>query len=152
GAALISLGVATSAWAAAFSGPTYSLPGGGSCSGPTGGAEKLAGGGTWNCTSINTGGTTNRYFGIRNDTVGNIPIGDKMNSNGTTEPSGGEIWSYSSQTANTLVFTGSTTIVVDGVNTTAFTRLTLTFQSGTGSIVDDANTQALTNANGAVRA
>src|SRR6185436_16322625 len=91
---------------------------------------------------------SNLYIGIKNNNVpaGTVPIGEKMNSNGTTDPSGTEIFSWSTEGATFIQYTGSTTITTFG---TVFLRHTLTF-TGSGSVVDDATTQALTNANGAV--
>ena len=118
-----------------------------SCTTPTLGSEKLAGGATYTCTGT-AGQFSNLYIGINNSNVpsGTTPIGDKMNSNGTTQPTGSEIYSWSSDGASNIVYTGSTSITGFG---TAFTRMTLTF-SNTGAVVDDGTTQALSNGNGAV--
>ena len=112
-------------------GPTYSPGGGWSCTTPTGGSEKLAGGATYSCAGT-AGAFTNLYIGIKNNNVppGTVPFGEKMNSNGTTEPTGSEIFSWSTETANTIVYTGQTSITGFG---TVFLRATLTF-SGTGSV------------------
>jgi hypothetical protein len=146
--ALAVLGAAKPAAAIVITGgPSYTPGGGWSCTTPTAGSEKLAGGATYNCSGT-AGAFSNLYIGIKNNNVpaGTVPIGEKMDSNGTTEPSGAAIFAWSTEGATTIVYTGSTTHRGFG---TVFTRMTLTF-SGTGSVVDDATTQALSNANGAV--
>jgi len=92
-------------------GPTYSPGGGWSCTGAVAGNEKLAGGATWTCAGT-AGAFSNLYIGIKNDNVpaGTVPFGEKMNSNGTTEPTGTEIFSWSTESATTIVYTGSTSI------------------------------------------
>jgi hypothetical protein len=143
--------VASSASAAIVvsGGPAYSPPGGGSC---TLSGEAKSGGATWHCTGVSLTGTTNRYFGVKNNNspAGTGPFGEAMRQNNT--PASGEIFAWSSDGANSIVYTAQTTIfnVISGTSGPAFTRVTLTFQSGTGSLVDDATTVGLSNANGAV--
>src|SRR5437867_260164 len=123
-------------------GPTYTPGGTWSCTTPTAGSEKLSGGATYTCTGT-AGAFSNLYIGIKNN-VSTTPIGEKMNSNGTTEPSGAEIFAWSSEPGSTIVYTGTTTVdLAVGGTKTVFTRHTLTF-SGTGSVIDDARTQGLT--------
>ena len=91
-------------------GPTYTPGGGWTCTTPTSGTEKLAGGATYTCTGT-AGAFSNLYIGIKNNNVpaGTTPIGDKMNSTGATQPSGTEIYSWSTEGATTIQYTGSTT-------------------------------------------
>jgi hypothetical protein len=146
--------VASSASAAIVvtGGPVYvaSLPGGGSCS--VSGEAKSSGGATWTCTGVSLTGTTNHYFGVKNNNSpsGTGPFGEAMRQNNA--PTGGEIFAWSSDGANSIAYAAQTTIFDNliGTTKTAFTRVTLTFQSGTGSLVDDATTVGLSNGNGAV--
>ncbi len=128
-------------------GPTYSPGGSWVCGGAVAGNEKLAGGATWTCSGT-AGAFSNLYIGIKNNNVpaGTVPYGEKMNSNGVTEPTGAEIFSFSTEGANFIQYTGSTSMTNFG---TVFLRATLTF-SGSGAVVDDGTTQALSNASGAV--
>src|SRR6185295_456050 len=80
--------------------------------------------------------------GIKRDTT--VPFGDKMNSNGTTEPTGNEMFIWSADGATFIRYTGQTSIT--GYGPLVDTRVTLTF-SAAGSVVSDATTQALTGAN-----
>ena len=120
------LGIASSASAAIVitGGPTYAPGGSWGCTTSAGGSEKLAGGATYTCTGT-TGAFSNLYIGIKNNNVpaGTAPFGEKMNSNGTTEPTGTEIFSWSTETATTIQYTGSTSITTFG---TVFLRTTLT--------------------------
>src|SRR5581483_3801768 len=84
---------------------------------------------------------SNLYLGINKNT--GSPFGEKMNSAGGTDPTGAERFVWSVNGANTIQYTGQTTLTGLG---TVFTRVTLTF-GGTGSVVDDATTQGLTGAN-----
>ena len=91
-------------------GPTYTA-GTWSCTTPTSGSEKLAGGATYTCSGT-AGSFSNLYIGINNSNVpaGTTPIGDKMNSNGTTQPTGSEIYAWSTEGATSIQYTGSTSI------------------------------------------
>ena len=136
-------------------GPTTSPGGGWGCTTPTAGNEKLAGGGSYNCTGTSYP-FSNLYIGINKNTA--VPFGEKMNSVSNSEPSGTERFLWSTNPGTTQIqYTGTTTYSIDatagGGSATAFTRVTLTF-SGTGSRVDDATTQGLTgtNINGSVHA
>ena len=66
-------------------GPSTSPGGGWGCAGATQGDEKLAGGANWTCSGT-AGAFSNLYVGINSAT--GVPFGEKMNSNGVTEPSG----------------------------------------------------------------
>jgi hypothetical protein len=85
-------------------GPTYTPGGGWSCTTTAGGTEKLAGGATYSCSGT-AGAFSNLYIGIKNNNVppGTVPIGEKMNSNGVTEPSGSEIFTHSSSSGTTII-------------------------------------------------
>jgi Disintegrin len=122
-------------------GPTTSPGGGWTCTAPTAGLEKLAGGGNYTCSGT-AGAFTNLYLGINRST--SSPFGDKMNSSGGSEPSGTEMFIWSADGATFIRYTGSTSMVGYGVGVD--TRVTLTF-SGTGAVVTDATTQALTGTN-----
>jgi len=114
-------------------GPTYTPPNGWTCTTPASGGEKLAGGATYTCSG-SAGAYSNLYIGIKNNNVppGTVPIGEKMNSNGVTEPTGAEIFAWSTETATTIIYTGSTTITTFG---TVFLRHTLTFTAARGAAV-----------------
>ncbi len=122
-------------------GPTTAPGAGWSCSLPVAGSEKLAGGGNYSCAGT-ASAFSNLYIGINRLTT--LPFGLKMNSVGT-EPSGTEMFIWSTDTATTIRYTGQTAMINGGPGT-VFTRVTLTF-SGAGTVVSDATTQALTGAN-----
>src|SRR5262249_40851149 len=66
-APLVLLGMTTRASALIITGgPTYSLPGGGSCT--VSGVTAATGGATVSCTGVNLTSHTNIYFGVRNST------------------------------------------------------------------------------------
>src|SRR4029453_14847067 len=69
-AVLVLLAVASSASALIITGgPTYTLPGGGSCT--ISGVTSQTGGATVSCTGVNLAAHTNVYFGVRVDTSPN---------------------------------------------------------------------------------
>jgi hypothetical protein len=148
---LVLLGATASASATVITGgPTYFPPSGGRCESFVNGEAKAAGGATWTCI-VNPANYAAIYIGIKNDNVpfGTTPIGEAMRQ--SNQPSGLEIFAWSSEGGNQITYTGQTSVfnAVTGTSTTAFTRLRLTF-SGAGAIADDADTQALSNPNGAV--
>src|SRR5437867_11291478 len=96
-------------------GPTYTPGGTWSCTTPTAGSEKLSGGATYTCTGT-AGAFSNLYIGIKNNNIpsGTVPIGEKMNSDGTTNPTGAEIFALSSEPGSTIVYTGAATYNLQG--------------------------------------
>jgi hypothetical protein len=99
-------------------------------------------------TGFDLSQTTVLYFGVRND---NFVNGYSMDGPGI---SGNEIFRFSSRTANSITYTGSTTFATDLPNPGIWetpTRATYTI-TGAGSWVEDASTQALNGPNGDVQA
>src|SRR5262245_56956891 len=140
--AVVALLVATSPASAIVltGGPTYSPGGGWTCTVTTAaGAEKQAGGANVNCSGT-AGAFTNLYLGIKRDTT--TPSGIKMSSTGGSEPSGNEMFIWSTDGATTIRYTGQSSII--GYGPLVDTRVTLTF-SGTGAVVSDATTQTTLN-------
>jgi cysteine-rich repeat protein len=130
-AMLVWLGLASNASALILTGgPSYTLPGGGSCS--AAGVASQTGGATLSCTGVNLAAHTNVYFGLRND----------LNVNGNTmtgivpAAGSGAVFRYSSSTSNSITYT-STTTVADQINGTqpVSNQLVLTLTAGTASIV-----------------
>lgn len=119
-------------------GPEYIPPGAGSE--VTSGDATLLGGYTIDETGYDLGQTGHLYFGVRADTYMN---GYSMDG---ADISGDEIFRFAMKTANSIVYTGETTMVttLNGTHTIA-TRMTITF-TGTGVTVEDATTQALNDA------
>ena len=104
-AVLAVLGVATSAPALVITGgPTYTLPGGGSCTVSGTPTITSPNGATVTCTGVNLGAHSNVYFGIRNDT----------NANGNTmtgaAPAGAAVFGFSTSGATSITYTSSTTL------------------------------------------
>jgi hypothetical protein len=111
------------------------------------GNSTTVGGATITQTGYDLGQTANLYMGVRAD---NFINGFSMDGPGI---SGSEVFRFSSKTANSIIYTGQTTMVttLQGIHATA-TRMTFTF-TGTGTTVEDATTQALNDpANGDVAA
>src|SRR5262249_18268942 len=125
-AMLVCLGVASNASALILTGgPTYTLPGGGSCS--VAGVASQTGGATLSCTGVSVSSQTHVYVGIRNDS----------NVNGNTmtgsNPAAGSaaVFRYSSSTSSSITYT-STTTVADQVHGTqsVSNQLVLTLTAG----------------------
>ena len=130
-AALVIFGFCTPVFGLVITGgPTYSLPGGGSCT--VSGIASATGGATVSCTGINLAAHTRVYLGIKNNT---IPNGQTMTG---TAPAAGSaaIFTYLSNTASAITYQ-STTTVNDQVNgtQTVTNRLVLTRTAGTGTVV-----------------
>ena len=124
-------------------GPTYTPPGGGSCT--VSGAPDLLTGATLTCSGLNLSATRHLYYGIKNNAS---VVGDAMDN---VTPAGTAIFLYSSSGSNSLTFTGTTRIynVLTSAYQSVSTRNIVTF-TGTGSLVSDARTEALNNSNGDV--
>ena len=142
------LGAAASAQALVITGgPTYTLPGGGSCT-VTNIPGRLTGA-TVTCTGVNPGLHSNVYFGIRNDTN---PNGAATDGGG---PSGSEVFAFSSSGGSSITYTGSTTITSANASTgfgtdTVNTTVTLALSSGSATVVATGGTPA-DNGNGAIQ-
>src|SRR5512139_4129750 len=141
------LGVASSASALVITaGPTYSLPGGGSCT--VSGAPCLTGGATVSCTGVALGSHSNVYFGIRNDlnVIGNTMTG--------AAPVGGSVavFRYSSNTTSSITYASSTTVAdqIHGTQTVS-NQLVLTLTGGTASTVATGGNPADSAINGDIR-
>ncbi len=130
-AMLLSLGLASSASALIVTGgPTYILPGGGSCT--VAGVASQTGGATLSCTGVSVSAHTHVYFGIRNDTNVN---GNTMT--GTAAAAGSPaVFDYASSTASSITYT-STTTIPDQLNGTQSVnnQLVLTVTAGSASVV-----------------
>jgi hypothetical protein len=132
-------------------GPTHNPPGGGSftpalLTPPTQGTSSF----TWNNLNPAAVKVRHLYFGIKNVDVSSPGvIGDAMD---TTGPTGAEIFTYSSNTSNSITYSGATqiwnSIQNHGFQTVA-TRNVITF-TGVGTLIQDARTKALKNSNGDV--
>ena len=106
------LAIASSASALVIDGgPTYSPPGGGSCS--VTGTPCLTGGATVTCTGLTPSVVQNLYFGIRNDT---FVIGDTMTGTAPAASSSA-VFRLFSATANSITYQGAnpSTTVFDSV-------------------------------------
>lgn len=125
------LGLASSASALILSGgPTYTLPGGGSCS--ISGVTSQSGGATITCVGVNLSSHTKVYFGVRNDIN---PNGNTMTNANPTAGSG-SIFRYLTNTASSITYTSTTSIndVFHG-NHAVDNRLVLTLTAGSASVV-----------------
>src|SRR5580765_6307588 len=123
-------------------GPTYTPGGGWTCTVTSAaGAEKQAGGANVSCSGT-AGAFTNLYLGIKRDTT--VPFGIKMNSSGGSEPSGNEMFIWSTDGPTFIRYTGQSSIT--GYGPLVDTRVTLTF-TASGAVVSDATTQALIGPN-----
>ena len=137
------LGVTSSASALIITGgPTYTLPGGGSCSVA---GDPSSGTATVTCSGVSTSSHTNVYFGVRNDLSA---LGNALDNNG---PTGGETWAFSSNTATSITYTGATTVSnALGSSTQAVsTRMIITRTAGSGTVVSTGGTPA-NNGNSAI--
>ena len=121
-------------------GPTWNPPGMGIEN--ASGDPASAGGHTVTYTGIDLSQTENLYYGTKND----IDVcGFSMDGGGI---SGSEIFVFSSATANSITYTGSTIIETEPGPTQYVnpTRMTLTF-TGPGAMILDGATSGLGNAN-----
>jgi hypothetical protein len=145
-AMLAVLGAASRAPALVISGgPTYSLPGGGSCT--ISGITSTGTGATVSCTGISLASHTNVYLGIRNDINVN---GNTMTGAGPTSGSA-DVFRSSSTAASSITYTSTTTVasLIPAFGTDAVTNtLTLTRTAGTASVVATGGTPANSAANG----
>jgi cysteine-rich repeat protein len=138
---LILLGVVSAASALTLDGgPTYSPPGGGTCS-VSGIPSITAGGATVTCSGLNPAAVQNLYFGIRNDSNVN---GDSETGTSGPSASSAAVFRYSTNTANSITYTGTTSVtdLVSSSIQTVNTSLVLIFTAGTGSIVSTDGTPA----------
>jgi len=129
-AIVVLAGLASSATALVITGgPTYTLPGGGSCT--VTGDPAIGSAATVNCTGVSLASHSNVYFGIKNNTTA---LGNVLDDNG---PTGGENWNFSSGTGSSIAYTAATTVnnVLGSATQAASTRLTVTRTAGTASIV-----------------
>ncbi len=110
-------------------GPTYTLPGGGSCT--TSGVSTQTGGTTVSCTGVNLGAHTNVYYGIRNDTTVN---GNTMTGTAPA-PSSGEEFTYTSDTATSVTYSSATTVNDAVLGNQAVANTLVLSLTGTGSVV-----------------
>jgi hypothetical protein len=133
------LGVAASASALTITGgPTYSPPGGGSCSvspavdATHGPSVQQA---TVTCSGLTPSANTHLYFGIRNDQFVN---GDTMTGTAPAASSSA-VFRFASVGSNSITYAGAnpSTTVFDSVSGThnVNTQLVLALTSGTGSVV-----------------
>jgi hypothetical protein len=120
-------------------GPTYNLPGGGSCS--VSGIPSVGGGATLTCTGINLAAHTKVYLGIRNDTNVN---GNTMT--GVNPVAGGpEVFRFLTSNANSITYESDTSInsaVPAFGSDPVENRLVLTRTGGTGTVVAAAGNPA----------
>jgi len=147
GVAALTLISASSASALIITGgPTYTLPGGGSCA--ISGTASAAGGATITCTGVATGSHTKVYFGIRN--ISNVN-GNTMDGIPPSNASGA-VFRYVSNTSTAVTYSSSTTVndVLSGAQSVN-NRLVLTRTSGTASLVSTLGTPA-NNGNGDIGA
>ena len=140
--ALTLLVLASSASALVITGgPTYTLPGGGSCT--TSGITTQTGGTTVSCTGINLGAHTNVYLGIRNDTSVN---GNTMTGTAPAASSGEE-FTYSADSPTSITYTSATTVNDFVLGNQAVTNTLVLGFTGTGSVVSTGGIPA-SNGNG----
>ena len=150
-AVLASFVVASRAAALTISGgPSYSAPGGGSCM-VTGTPSVTVGGATVTCTGFDMSAVANLYFGLR---VDQFVQGDT--ETGLSGPTAGSpaVFHLSGTTANSIVYTGTTSATnnILGVTRAVSTTLILTATSGTASVVSTGGTPANSSANGDIGA
>lgn len=124
-------------------GPSYTLPGGGSCS--VSGITSDGAGATLTCTGVNLAAHTKVYWGIRNDLT---PNGNTM-TGVNPAASSAAVFRYDSSTATSITYTSTTTIsdVFHGSHTVN-NRLTLAVSAGSASVVVTGGTPANSPANG----
>jgi hypothetical protein len=153
-AVLVLLAVAAPAAALTIDGgPSYTPPGGGSCSvsppisstqGPS--ISEV----TVTCSGLNPNAVQNLYFGIKNDVNVN---GETMTGTAPTNGSGA-VYRFSGVGTNSITYAGNSggnaTTVFDfpNGNVNVTTHLVLTFQSGTGSLVSTGGGAPANNGNG----
>src|SRR5207237_1217781 len=115
--------------------PTYTLPGGGSCT-VSGTATAQSAGATWTCTGVNTSAHTHVYFGMRVDTN---PNGNTMTGlTGPTTSSSSIFSSVTGTNSSSITYGGSTTTVNDqihGARTVANSMVLTTAGSTPGTVV-----------------
>lgn len=111
-------------------GPSYTLPGGGSCT--VSGVTSQTGGATLNCTGVNISGHSKVYWGLRNDL--NV-LGNTMTGVAPAAATSAVFRSFNTG-ANSITYS-STTTVADQIHGTqnVTSRLVLTLTSGAGSVV-----------------
>jgi hypothetical protein len=146
-AALTLFGATSSASALIITGgPTYTLPGGGSCS--MGGVASATGGATISCTGVNLAAHTKVYFGIRNASNVN---GNTMTGSAPTASSPA-VFRYLSNTGTAITYSSATTIndTLNGPQNVT-NRLLLTSTAGTATVVAAGGTPA-NNGNGDIQA
>jgi hypothetical protein len=149
------LGVASSASALILTGgPTYSLPGGGSCS--VSGVAIQTGGATVTCTGLNLAGHTKVYFGIKNAESSDPGVDVNVNGNTMTgaapAASSAAVFRYDSETSSSITYTSSTTIndFFNGIVSTN-NQLVLTLTGGSASVVATGGNPANSPANGDIQ-
>ncbi len=133
-AALALLAVASNASGLVITGgPTYALPGGGSCAVTPGTVTTAGTGAVFTCTGVVLGAHSNVYLGIRNDSA---PNGNTMTGADPTSSSAA-VFRISSTTATSITYTSTTTVTsLSGLPTpqTVTSRLVIT-GPGTTSVV-----------------
>ncbi len=144
------LGMASSGAALVITGgPTYSLPGGGSCT--VANTTTTGTGATVSCTGVNLAAHTRVYFGIKNNTIIN---GASTNGSGIT---GGELFTtFNSAGASNIAYTSTSAMVsacatgsCSTANGAVPQTLNITRTAGTATVVATGGTPA-SNANGAI--
>jgi hypothetical protein len=146
-AVLACVGVASSASALILSGgPTYTLPGGGSCS--VANIASRSGGATISCTGVNLSAHTKVYFGIKNNST---PNGNTMTGASPTAGSP-SVFRFLSNTVNSITYTSSTSItdVFHGTHSVD-NRLVLTLTGGTATVLPTGG-NPINNTNGDIQA
>ena len=123
-------------------GPSYTLPGGGSCT--VSGVTANSGGATVSCTGVNLGAHTKVYFGIRND----INVNGNTMTGTAPAAASASVFRYSTSGGSSVTYTSSTSID-DQLNGTlpVSNQLVLTLLSGSATVVASGGTPANT-ANG----
>lgn len=124
-------------------GPTYTLPGGGSCS--VSGQPSRGSGATVTCSGVNLAAHTNVYFGVKNNTA---PNGNTMTG---TQPSGAAVFNFSSSDANSITYASATTInnVLGSSAQPVSNQMIITRTAGSATVVPTGGVPA-NNANGQI--
>jgi len=143
---LLSLGAVPAQGLIITGGPTYNLPGGGSCT--VSGVTTNNGGATVSCSGVVLSAHTNVYFGIKNNTIVN---GNTMTGAAPVAASSA-VFGSPTTGVNTISYTSSTT-VADQIRGTqnVNNQLILTLLTGSASVVATGGTPA-NNSNGAIGA
>ncbi|MEO8601405.1 MAG: hypothetical protein ABI629_02405, partial [bacterium] len=145
-AALVLLSVSSSASALIITGgPTYSLPGGGTCS--VTGTPCTAGGALMTCSGVSLSSHTKVYFGVR--TASNVN-GQTM-TGAAPAASSTAVFRILSTTSSTITYSSTTTVTSAFIAPAAQTvtnRLLLTLTSGSASVVATSGTPANSPTNG----